>query len=294
MKVALVGYGTMGQIVEKKLLEKGHEVVGIISLGMDEDLELIQKPFDVIIDFSHPSFLNMTSSYVKKHNTPLVVATTGYSAEQICAIKECAKEHPIVYTANFSLGITVFEEVLKQITPILKESFDIEVIEKHHNKKFDAPSGTAKMLVEAIDPEHDYVSSEIPNKSGDKMVKNMINMETLSKVLLQRFPHIYQAKAEIVQKHEMIYPFACWEAGICKLSWWETHNRVKHYRHNHFNEATLENALNSVAALIILNSYLYELVCETHAPRMSKIGMLDNCYSYCGLVVEPTERLPDM
>lgn len=151
-----------------------------------------------------------------------------------------------------------------------------------------------KLLCQIIDPEHDYVSSEIPNKSGDKMVKNMINMETLSKVLLQRFPHIYQAKAEIVQKHEMIYPFACWKAGVCKLSWWETHNRVKHYRHNHFNEATLENALNSVAALTILNSYLYELVCETHAPRMSKIGMLDNCYSYCGLVVEPTERLPDM
>ena len=80
----------------------------------------------------------------------------GYSEEQICAIKECAKSHPIVYTANFSLGITVFEEVLKQITPILKESFDIEVIEKHHHKKLDAPSGTAKMLVEAIDPNHEY------------------------------------------------------------------------------------------------------------------------------------------
>ena len=164
MNVALVLYGKMGQFVEKKLLVKGHEVVGIISLGMDEDLELIQKPFDVIIDFSHPSFLDMILSYVKKHNTPLVVATTGYSEEQICAIKECAKEHPIVYTANFSLGITVFEEVLKQITPILKESFDIEVIEKHHNKKLDAPSGTAKMLVDAIDPEHDY--NRVYGRSG--------------------------------------------------------------------------------------------------------------------------------
>lgn len=156
MRVALVGYGTMGQIVERKLLEKGHEVVGIVSLGMKEDLEEIDASFDVIIDFSHPSFLDMILSYVKKHNTPLVVATTGYSAEQIASIKECAKEHPIVYTANFSLGVTVFEEVLKQITPILKESFDIEVIEKHHNKKIDAPSGTAKMLVEAIDPNHEY------------------------------------------------------------------------------------------------------------------------------------------
>ena len=69
---------------------------------------------------------------------------------------------------------------------------------------------------------------------------------------------------------------------------------VKHYRHQHFNDATLENTLNSVAALIILNSYLYELVMKQHAPRMSRIGMFDSCYSYCGLVVQPDEKLPDM
>ena len=143
MRVALVGYGTMGQIVEKKLLEKGHEIAGIVSLGMDEDLECIKNPFDVIIDFSHPSFLDMILTYVKKHNTPLVVATTGYNEEQIASIKECAKAHPIVYTANFSLGVTVFEEVLKQITPILKDSFDIEVIEKRQGLKVACLEGIA-------------------------------------------------------------------------------------------------------------------------------------------------------
>lgn len=156
MKVALVGYGVMGQVVEKKLLEKGHEIVGIISLGMKENLTEISEKIDVIIDFSHPNNLNMILEYVKKTNTPLVVATTGYSDVQIARIKETSKAHPIVYTANFSLGITVFEEVLRQISPILEDNFDIEVIEKHHNKKIDAPSGTAKMLVDAIDPDHQY------------------------------------------------------------------------------------------------------------------------------------------
>lgn len=156
MKVALVGYGVMGQVVEKKLLEKGHEIVGVISLGMKEDLQEITEKIDVIIDFSHPNNLNMVLEYVKKKGTPLVVATTGYSDIQVARIKETSKTHPIVYTANFSLGITVFEEVLRQISPILEDTFDIEVIEKHHNKKIDAPSGTAKMLVDAIDPNHQY------------------------------------------------------------------------------------------------------------------------------------------
>lgn len=164
MKVALVGYGAMGQLVEKKLVAGGHSVVGIVSLGMLDDLAQIQEAFDVIIDFSHPSYLEMILDYVKKNNTPLVVATTGYTQAQIDAILACAKEHPVVYTANFSLGITVFEEVLKQITPILEDSFDIEVIEKHHNKKVDAPSGTAKMLVQAMNEDKRY--AEVNGRVG--------------------------------------------------------------------------------------------------------------------------------
>lgn len=164
MKVALVGYGTMGQLVEKKLKEAKHEVVGIVSIGMLENLEQIKEKFDVIIDFSHPSYLEMVLAYVEQYDVPLVVATTGYNEIQIAAIKQCAKHHPVVYTANFSLGITVFEEVLKQITPILEDSFDIEVIEKHHNKKVDAPSGTAKMLVNAMNKNHAY--EEVNGRSG--------------------------------------------------------------------------------------------------------------------------------
>ena len=151
-----------------------------------------------------------------------------------------------------------------------------------------------KLLCQQIDPKKDYVSSEILNKSGSKLVKNMVNMEELSTVLLQRFPHIYQAKSEVRQKQDMVYPFKYWQSGPDKLPWWEEHNLIKHYRHSHFNGATLENALNSVAALLIINSYLYELVTGKHAPHMSRIGMFDNCYSYCGLIIQPNEKLPDI
>ena len=152
----------------------------------------------------------------------------------------------------------------------------------------------AKLICQIIDPNVDYLSSEIPNKDGTKMVRNRVEMVTLSSTLLKRFPHIYQTKAEIINKHKMIYPLECWKEKNCEPPWWKAYNMVKHYRHQHFNDATLENTLNSVAALIILNSYLYELVMKQHAPHMSRIGMFDSCYSYCGLVVQPDEKLPDM
>ncbi len=156
MKVALVGYGTMGKIAEQKLIEKGHHISGIVSLGLLNDLSEITNEIDVIIDFSHPSYLDMICTYVSETNTPVVFATTGFNESQIQKIKQLGCHHPVVYTANFSLGITVLEEVLKQITPILEDSFDIEVIEKHHNKKIDSPSGTAKMLVDVLNENKKY------------------------------------------------------------------------------------------------------------------------------------------
>lgn len=152
----------------------------------------------------------------------------------------------------------------------------------------------AKLICQKVDSNADYLSSEVPNKNGTKMVRNRVDMEVLSSTLLKRFPHIHQARAEILNKHKMIYPFECWKDKSCELPWWKAYNMVKHYRHQNFSDATLENALNSVAALIILNSYLYELVMEKHAPRMSRIGMFDNCYSCCGLILQPNEKLPDM
>ena len=156
MKAALVGYGTMGQLVEKKLIAKGIDVVGIVSIGMLDNLDAIGEEFDVIVDFSHPDYLAMELEYVRKHHTPIVIATTGFDQTQIDAVYAAGNDAPIVYSANFSLGITVFAQVIKQIAPILEDSFDMEVIEKHHNKKADAPSGTAKMLANALNVDDQY------------------------------------------------------------------------------------------------------------------------------------------
>ena len=105
---------------------------------------------DVIIDFSHPAALDGLLSYAWETKTPLVVATTGYSAEQIAQIKAAADNIPVFFTFNMSLGINLLVELAKKATEVLDGQFDIEIVEKHHNQKIDAPSGTAIMLANAI------------------------------------------------------------------------------------------------------------------------------------------------
>ena len=105
---------------------------------------------DVIIDFSHPAALDGLLSYAWETKTPLVVATTGYSSEQIAQIKAAADNIPVFFTFNMSLGINLLVELAKKATEVLDGQFDIEIVEKHHNEKIDAPSGTAIMLANAI------------------------------------------------------------------------------------------------------------------------------------------------
>lgn len=108
------------------------------------------KKANVIIDFSHPSALTEILDYAVTTNTPLVAATTGYSDEQIGKIKKAAEKIPVFFTFNMSIGVNLLVDLAKKATQILGNQFDIEIIEKHHNQKIDAPSGTAIMLANAI------------------------------------------------------------------------------------------------------------------------------------------------
>lgn len=111
---------------------------------------------DVIIDFSHPSALSSLLEFVKVKGIPAVIATTGLSDGQIADIKVASKYAPIFFTFNMSLGINLLVDLAKKAASVLYDSgFDIEIIEKHHNQKLDAPSGTAIMLANGINEELD-------------------------------------------------------------------------------------------------------------------------------------------
>lgn len=116
---------------------------------VDRPEKLSEKP-DVIIDYSNPASLDAILEYCLSTGTPAVLATTGYSDEQISKIKAASSQVAIFFTFNMSLGINLLVQLAKKAASVLGDRFDIEIVEKHHNQKIDAPSGTAIMLANAI------------------------------------------------------------------------------------------------------------------------------------------------
>ncbi|MDK2943015.1 MAG: 4-hydroxy-tetrahydrodipicolinate reductase [Acetobacterium sp.] len=114
------------------------------------NLETCAEAVDVIIDFSHFAAFPKIFGFAKSKKIPIVIATTGLSETDLTAIKEGSLEFPVFKTANLSLGINLIAKMLNEMVAKLESGFDIEIIEKHHNKKQDAPSGTALLLADAI------------------------------------------------------------------------------------------------------------------------------------------------
>ena len=163
VKIAITGAnGKMGRVISRLISERDDcEVIAGIDLNTDRNgqFPVVKSPFelpdkpDVIIDFSHPSALDDLLSYCTMNGVPVVVATTGYSDEQVAKIKKTGEQIPVFFTFNMSLGINLLVELGKRAVNVLGRQFDIEIVEKHHNLKKDAPSGTAIMIAEALNSE---------------------------------------------------------------------------------------------------------------------------------------------
>lgn len=127
-----------------------------------ESFSDVKEKVDVVIDFSNPALFSDLRDYCLANKTPVVVCTTGLSEEQRAEIDEMAKKIPVFYSGNMSLGVNLLIELSKKAAAILGDNFDIEIIEKHHNQKVDAPSGTAYMIADGISqvldnaPEYTY------------------------------------------------------------------------------------------------------------------------------------------
>lgn len=142
--------------------------------------ELTVKP-DVIIDFSNPTSLDGLLEYCLSTGTPIVVASTGYSDEQIAKIRLAAEQIPVFFTFNMSLGINLLVQLAKKAAEVLGDRFDIEIVEKHHNQKLDAPSGTAIMLANAINETLDNSKQYVYDRHSrrQKRAKSEIGMHAI-------------------------------------------------------------------------------------------------------------------
>lgn len=120
------------------------------------ELDGLGEEIHAIIDFSHPALFDSLLDYAVRTKTPAVFCTTGLSEEQVSAMKKAAETSPIFFSANMSLGINLLIDLACKAAKLLEGSFDIEIVEKHHNKKLDAPSGTALAIADAISDTVDF------------------------------------------------------------------------------------------------------------------------------------------
>lgn len=177
-KVILSGcFGKMGRVITNCIAQRDNcEIVAGVDLFDGEanfpvfkSFEDVQVEADVIIDFSHPSTLSSLLTYARSKKCPAVIATTGLSDEQVAQIHDAAKEIPVFFAANMSIGVALVAELAAKAAKVLEGSFDIEIVEMHHNQKIDAPSGTALMLANTISD----ALEEKPHYEFDRHSKRM-------------------------------------------------------------------------------------------------------------------------
>lgn len=151
--------GKMGQVISR--LAKQYDDVKIVA-GYDisdfikneypvfTNLDKCNVEVDAIIDFSNPEALENILQFALSKKTPLVLATTGLSQAQKELLDSASKQIPVFFSANMSLGVNLLIDLVKKAAKILEANYDIEIVEKHHNQKLDAPSGTALAIADAV------------------------------------------------------------------------------------------------------------------------------------------------
>ena len=191
MKVLISGYcGHMGQILAKMVREDNDLtlVAGVDKSISDNKINCSEPVFasfsevnidvDIVVDFSHHSLTKDLIDFAKSKNLPLVIATTGQSEDEKSLINEASKSIPVFFAANYSIGIAVLIKEAKNIAKIMKDA-DIEIIETHHNRKLDAPSGTALKIAEGL-KEVRTDSNLVLGRSGNKKrEKNDIGINSI-------------------------------------------------------------------------------------------------------------------
>lgn len=197
--------GAMGKLIQQLL--QG-QVAGCVSLDGEGGVpktfaQLGLVDADVIIDFSHHSAAAEVIAYAKKIGCAAVIGTTGHTPEEKQLIVDAAKELPVFYSGNMSIGIAVLCKLAKEAAACFPEA-DIEIVEIHHNRKVDAPSGTAKMLFEAVKSARPELTEHCGRAGEGKRTKNEVGISSLrmGNVVGVHEVHIVTQNQSLTLRHE--------------------------------------------------------------------------------------------
>ena len=217
--------GRMGQMLSE-LISKDEEmtvVAGIEPSGEAKNDYPVYKSFDelketadVIIDFSTASAIDSLLDYCEKTHTPLVLCSTGLSEAQLDRVERLAKVSAVLVSANMSLGINMLLKLLKNVTKTLYgNGFDIEIVEKHHNQKLDAPSGTALALADVMKEELDDISYNLDrSKERKKRERNEIGISAVrGGTIVGEHEVIFAGTDEVIEIKHTAYSRAIFAKG---------------------------------------------------------------------------------
>ena len=149
--IVIGGNGRMGRLVREALLARGFELAGSYDVDDIAELDEVAPAADVAVDFSAPAALPHVLAYARRTGAAVVSGATGYSADQLAELRALGETNRVIWSSNYSLGVAA----LRRATALVAEAlagWDVEIVETHHNQKVDAPSGTAKALLAAVDP----------------------------------------------------------------------------------------------------------------------------------------------
>ena len=217
--------GRMGQMLSGLIAEDEEMkvVAGIEPSGEAKNDYPVYKSFDelketadVIIDFSTASAIDSLLDYCEKTHTPLVLCSTGLSEAQLGRVEKLAKESAVLVSANMSLGINVLLKLLKSVTKTLYgNGFDIEIVEKHHNQKLDAPSGTALALADVMKEELDDISYNLDrSKVRKKRERNEIGISAVrGGTIVGEHEVIFAGTDEVIEIKHTAYSRAIFAKG---------------------------------------------------------------------------------
>ncbi|MBR2213402.1 MAG: 4-hydroxy-tetrahydrodipicolinate reductase [Eubacterium sp.] len=218
--------GHMGKVISELVAnDDAIEIVAGIDLDTEENFGYpvfanimdCDVEADAIIDFSVAVAVDALLDYAKEKNTPVVLCTTGLSEEQLAKVEEVSKDVAVLKSANMSLGINTLMKLLKMATEVLADrGYDIEIVEKHHNQKLDAPSGTALALADVInetkDNRYEYVFDR--SQKREKRSDNEIGISAVrGGTIVGQHDVIYAGTDEVIEIQHTAYSKAVFAKG---------------------------------------------------------------------------------
>ena len=223
--------GKMGQVITE-LVSQDDSVC--ISAGVDiydgiensypvfQSIDDVNVGFDVIIDFSTAAVVGKVIDYCEKHKKPVVICTTGLSDKILGRIDELSKTCAVLRSANMSIGVNVLMKLLKQaVVRLAPEGFDVEIVEKHHNQKLDAPSGTALALADAVKdalPEGYYYKYDRSRERAKRDPKEIGISAVRGGTIVGEHEVIFAGEDEVIEFKHTAYSKAVFAKGAIEAA----------------------------------------------------------------------------